>query len=322
MNKLQKTLLPRGLEAWCDAEHDMEDAKNLHLNFKNLYFRVKGVDGEYHIDRTGKRARAPPLVTKLCDYQHPDIIITLAGNPLVSIEITNATPYSGANPVQRLPRAVRAAELGVVSIEVAPWISNPSPATSRGVKVRFRIMEIYNVPCLSILFEYNNKDSFINAFNILLRKRVKETVDLVEQEGMEAANKFTSLDKEIIQKMKEFCDKAYKPVFRQVEIKEEYIKINIDLTGKRRYEDTKTGWETKGTGLLDPYPGYILAYDFLLCRTGPKISDRKKKIYVHFRELPKDFEFFERARKSGGYIYWNLIKKFADRVIFKEDSIN
>ena len=326
VKEIQKTLIERGVEAWCDSEHDVEDARGLD-NFNNLYYRVKGVNGQYHVFGGGeRRAVSPGAVTKLCEYQHPDIILTYNGEPFFSIEITNATPYSGANPVQRLPRAVRAAELGVPSAELAPWISNPTYATARGVEARLKMMQIYEVPCLSILFKFNNRESYVNGFN-LLKRRVNESLRTIEKLGIKAANKLIPLDNEIIGRMRDFCDIAKKTQgktgirFRQVEIEDDYIKVNVDLTGKRRYKNTKTGWETKGTGLLDPYPGYILAYDFILCRTGPKITDRKRKIYVHFRDLPRNFEFFERARKSGGYIYWNLLEKFSDGVIFKGETI-
>jgi len=332
MNDLQKTLVARGFEAWCDTEHDTEDAKKLYSNFENVFFRVKGVDGEYHMPNSTKRIKAPPMVTRLCEYEHPDIIMTFNGEPFFSIEITNATPFSGANPVQRFPRAVKAAELGIPNIELAPWISNPTPATARGVRARLKLMEIYKSPSLSILFEYNNDKSFVKQFNFL-KKRIETSINLLDEEEIEAAKTFLPIDEEIITHMKEFCQRAQESgneSFHQVEIKEDYIKINIDLTGRRRYEDTKTGWETKGTGLLDPYPGYILAYDFILCRTGPKITDRKRKIFVHFRNLPRTVESQEdnpatwwimRAKESKGYIYWNLIEKFSDGIIFKDEKL-
>ena len=131
--------------------------------------------------------------------------------------------------------------------------------------------------------------------------------------------------------MKKFCDEYYREEFRAVENHDDYIIVNIDITGKRRYKDTPTGWETKGTGLLDPYPGCILAYDFLLCRTGPKITDRKKKIFVHFRKIPRSVESQEenpatwwimKARESKGPIYWNLLEKFSDGIIFKGEALS
>jgi hypothetical protein len=330
---MQKTLVDRRFEAWCDTEHDADFAKKLHDDLNKVYFRVKGVDGEYHIPNSDTRIKSHPKLIELCEYQHPDIIITFEGVPFLSIEITNATPFSGANPVQRLPRAVKAAEMGIPNIELAPWISNPTPATARGVEARLHIMDIYKVPSLSILFEWNNYSSFMEQFNFR-KLRIHKNIEILKSECLEVAKKYLALDKKIIADMKQFCKKSYgdnERTFNKVEIKEDYIKVNIDVTGKRRYEDTKTGWETKGTGLLDPYPGYILAYDFLLCRTGPKISDRKKKIVVHFRMLPRTVKsqkenpatwWIMRAKKSKGYIYWNLLEKFSNAIIFQGETVD
>ncbi len=316
----QETLGNPGFEAWCDTEKDMKDAENLY-DFNETYFRVKGSGGKYYPgDSSSHTISTSKKIVRLCEYQHPDIIASYNRNPFISIEITNATPYSGANPVQRLPRQVKAAEMGVPNLELAPWISNPTPATARGPKARIEATKLYDVPTLDLFFEHENPDSFNESFGIL-REWVREKCKKVIKNDVNSAKKWSKLGRDIFSDMEDFCSKAYEPSFRQVEILDDFIKINVDLTGKRRYEDTKTGWETKGTGLLDPYPGYILAYDFLLCRNGPNLDDRDKEIYLHFRKLPRDFPFFEKARKSGNYIYWNLIKKFADKILYKDDEV-
>lgn len=314
MKETQQTLVERGLEVWCDSEHDVDFAKKLYPDFKKSYFRVKGVTGVYHLSGTDRRTRSPSSIIELVEYQHPDIMVSFNSDLFLSIEIT-CSNYWGTSALQRVPRSVRASELGVPNIILANRV--PTSPIARIPKVSLRLMEIYNVPSLAIMYE---EEKFDAKFE-LLRKITQHRIETVLTKSIEEARAFIQLDNQIIKDMKEFCNKFYREEFRKVEIHDDYIKVNIDLTGKRRYADTPSGWETKGTGLLDPYPGCVLAYDLLLCRTGPTLRDRKRKIYVHFRKLPRDFWWFERARKSGGYLYWNMIEKLTDGIIFKGETL-
>jgi hypothetical protein len=321
---MQKSLIESGLEVWCDSEHDAEFSTQLYPNFKKIYFRVKGSLGHYHILNSEKRVESPRKIVELTEYEHPDIIISFNGEPFLSIEIT-CSNYWGTSALQRIPRSVRACELGVPNIFLANEVR--SSPIARIPKVSLKLMEIYKVPSLVIFYKPNQFNEKLE----LLKKIVQERIKIVEEKSINDTKKFIDIDFYVIREMEEFCKNYYREKFRAVEIHDNYIKINIDITGKRRYSDTPTGWETKGTGLLDPYPGCILAYDFLLCRTGPKVTDRKRKVIVHFRKIPRSVKspqenpatwWVMKARESKSFLYWNLIEKFSDKIIFKGENIS
>lgn len=76
-------------------------------------------------------------------------------------------------------------------------------------------------------------------------------------------------------------------------------------------------WKTKGTGGLDPYPGLVLLADLLLCRSGPKKSDRNRRLVVEFRYIREDFWWFQKFPQE---LYLQLLideeKRIADEVVF------
>jgi hypothetical protein len=178
---------------------------------------------------------------------------------------------------------------------------------------------------LAILFE---RSHFTEAFEVL-KSNILERIRITLKEGIEKARGFIPKDKPIIESMNSFVNKVFRPNFRKVNIYDDYVVFNIDLTGKRRYDETKTGWETKGTGLLDPYPGYILFYHYVLCEPEEKTGKRKKKIFVHFRNLPRHVKspkdnpatwWIMEAERTKGKIYWELMKKLTDGIYFRGET--
>lgn len=104
-----------------------------------------------------------PKVLALFEYARPDAVITIDGNPLVSIEQTAMNP-SGHNIPQRFSFHVRAAELGVPSILYYPEHSRRtySDPNERNLQVRVplaqkRLSSIYQVPAVSIFWPTNER---------------------------------------------------------------------------------------------------------------------------------------------------------------------
>lgn len=328
MSSLQKLLtINRGLEAWCDSEKDSEDARKIYDQFARSYYRVKvgkgsSSYGEYIIEDTNKRVKAPQCVIDICEYEHPDIIITHNGKLLVTVEITNHKPV-GANVIQRFPRAVKSSKMSIPHLITMRKGDNSS--SSWGVKGMLELMKIYQTPCLAILFE---RSHFREAFEAL-KNNLLGRIKVALSQGVERARDFIPEDKIIIESMNSFVEEVYEPKFRKVKVGDNCIILNIDLTGKRRYKETETGWETKGTGLFDPYPGYVLFYHYVLCEPEENTGKRKKKIFAHFRKLPRHVESQEDnpatwwimdAEKTEGRIYWQLMKGLTDGIYFKDET--
>lgn len=101
-------------------------------------------------------------VEDLFDYARPDIVVTVNGAPVVSIEQTAMNP-SGHNIPQRFTFQVRAAELGVPSILYYPRAAARtfSDPNVRYLNVRVplaqaRLTEIYGTAALSVFWPVDN----------------------------------------------------------------------------------------------------------------------------------------------------------------------
>jgi hypothetical protein len=104
------------------------------------------------------RGHKDPRVTALFDYARPDAVITVDGEPAVSIEQTAMNP-SGHNIPQRFSSQVRSAELGVPSVLYYPEYSRRtfSDPNVRYLQVRVplaqqRLSQLYNIPALSVFW--------------------------------------------------------------------------------------------------------------------------------------------------------------------------
>lgn len=106
---------------------------------------------------------ANPKVLSLFGYAMPDAVITVNGEPIVSIEQTRMNP-SGHNIPQRFSFHVRAAELGVPSILYYPEFAKRtfSDPNVRYLQVRVplaqkRLTDLFGIPALSVFWPTNRK---------------------------------------------------------------------------------------------------------------------------------------------------------------------
>ena len=97
-------------------------------------------------------------VTQLFEYARPDAVITVDGQPVVSIEQTQMNP-SGHNIPQRFSFHVRAAELRVPSILYYPEYARRvfSDPNVRYLNIRvplaqIRLSSIYRIPALTVFW--------------------------------------------------------------------------------------------------------------------------------------------------------------------------
>lgn len=97
-------------------------------------------------------------VLALVEYARPDFILTVDGEPLISVEVTEMNP-SGHNLPQRFSCLLRAAEMGVPSLFYYPEYSRRSTSDSnpRFLNVRtplaqLRLSELFGVPSLSMFW--------------------------------------------------------------------------------------------------------------------------------------------------------------------------
>lgn len=97
-------------------------------------------------------------VLALVEYARPDFILTVDGEPLLSVEVTRMNP-SGHNMPQRFSCLLRAAEMGVPSLFYYPEYSrrstsdpNPRFLNVRTPLAQLRLSEIFSVPSLAMFW--------------------------------------------------------------------------------------------------------------------------------------------------------------------------
>jgi hypothetical protein len=102
-------------------------------------------------------------ITELFSYARPDVVISVDGRPVVSIEQTAMNP-SGHNIPQRFSFQVRAAEMNVPSILYYPeksrrTFSDPNVRylNTRVPLAQKRLSQIYNVPALSSFWPIDSR---------------------------------------------------------------------------------------------------------------------------------------------------------------------
>ena len=97
-------------------------------------------------------------VLALAEYARPDFILTVDGEPLISVEVTEMNP-SGHNMPQRFSCLLRAAEMGIPSLFYYPEYSrrstsdpNPRFLNVRTPLAQLRLSELFEVPSLSMFW--------------------------------------------------------------------------------------------------------------------------------------------------------------------------
>lgn len=64
---------------------------------------------------TFQSAETPPVVSELTSYDRPDIVLLRNEEPVLVLEKTSHVP-TGKNPLQRIARMVKGAEMGVPGV--------------------------------------------------------------------------------------------------------------------------------------------------------------------------------------------------------------
>jgi len=266
---------------------------------------LKGVYYPYDLDRKGcleKEIKAPNFIIKIVQWCSPDIIVSDNKGVLVSIETTyHILTYN--NIAQRIPRQIKSAEEGIPNI-IFQKIQNTNKDNIKAwfTKTFIKSWEIFNVPSIALVF---TEQQFPEA-----RKRLTKLV-----------NSFVNkqYDNREIRESKELM-LEYSSVYSKDSVL--FTKKGMNRNWIREYKDRiivipgvnpdGTGWKTKGTGLIDPYPGLVKMSEILLCYNDQNKKD--KKLITFFINLPRNFWWFV---KYPDEIYYKIIKEFSDDVFYK-----
>lgn len=141
--------MPRKIEIWYHDENEVDERHSWLRNSPRLIADT---------ERKSYDNCSYSKVLALVEYARPDFILTVDGEPLLSVEVTEMNP-SGHNLPQRYSCLLRAAELGVPSLFYYPEYSrrstsdpNPRYLNIRTPLAQLRMGEIYGVPSLSMFW--------------------------------------------------------------------------------------------------------------------------------------------------------------------------
>lgn len=135
-------------------------------------------------------------VLALVEYARPDFILTVDGEPLISVEVTEMNP-SGHNLPQRFSCLLRAAEMGIPSLYYYPEYSrrstsdpNPRFLNVRIPLAQLRLSELFGVPSLS-MFWPTDRASLMPSHDLsdhnMLARFMEYTLRLYIEQGKKLA---------------------------------------------------------------------------------------------------------------------------------------
>jgi hypothetical protein len=278
---------------------------------KGLYWPLVDIQKMITIEN---KVKAPDSITRMSQWQHHDFIIAKEYSPMLAVEVTeHALTYN--NVAQRIPRLVLSVSHGVPSL-IFQKIDEKSKNKNKGwfLQALVKSTEIFKCPCSALLFDDNSRVQNEKVLSDLSCNFI-EHICFGEEKSLEKAMKLLwNITEENRKMARELYDANPLSSCKWLSIDSNEVRVIIGV----RPEDSM--WNTKGTGGLDPYPGLVLLADILLCRVGPKKSDRNRKLVVEFRHIKEDFWWFKRF-PSELYLQMLIDEKMrlADEVVFKKD---
>jgi hypothetical protein len=290
-------------------DNSMKYVKHKSYYRKGVYWPLIDIQ---KMKTTANKARAPESITRLSQWQHHDFVIANQFDPMLAVEVTEHI-LTWNNVAQRIPRLVLSASYGVPSV-ILQKIDKDSKDKYKGwfLQALSNSTKIFKTPCVALLFDESGR----TQNERLLSTISCNLIDYICFKNKEALNGFEELLLKSVEENQKTAEKMYDVdallscSWLRVDSKEVCVLIGV------RPEDSM--WNTKGTGGLDPYPGLVLLADLLLCRTGPKKSDRSRKLVVEFSRLKEDFWWFKKFPEE---LYLQLLidekRRIADEVVFR-----
>jgi len=285
----------------------------LNFNIGNVY-EAKG-GNEYRAGKyypydlsTGMRndkhtITVPDNVQDILQWGCPDVIIASGESPILSIE-TTSHKLRWNNVAQRVPRQLRAAKLGVPNVifQRVDSYESDDPWINWFCEIFRKATKIHGTSSLAIPYVESDREKkakqLAGLCNYFATGYEEETLCEVQEE-MEKYT--TEYDEETLLKGKSGDPRSFVD-------KSDHVTCTIGV------KPDGSGWDTKGTGNLDPYPGLVKMIEILCCYEGKR---KKRKLVTHFSNLPEDFPWF-RERSS---LYLDLIEEFSDEISHTDEQI-
>ena len=255
-------------------------------------------NNRYHVIK--KRGKNVPLVDKITEYDKPDIILIRNGVPLLVIEVTQEVP-TGHNVGQRFARLVRAVELGIPTIYFFPFDAKKHGKYASICNLNIRLLaaakkmfEIHDTPLLCVNWPTDLNGEIIvdgsenDVISKLLESYFESDFDTKCRSIQEHLNFMNEEYNNRLKKRPSYADLP--PSVTKVKTSDLMKIFGLEVVTysfKNRpytyiYRMDMTPEKCKRQ---DPYTGTIFIYDYIVCRTGVNVSDKKNNIVLHFPNI-------------------------------------
>lgn len=252
----------------------------------------------YHIIQ--RRGSNPALIEEITQYDKPDIILVKNGRPLLVIEVTQEVP-SGHNVGQRFARLVRAIELGIPAMYFFPFDAKKHGENATICHMNIRLLEaarnmyrIHGTPLLCVNWPTDRRGEIIvdGSENSTIAGIIKSYVD----SGFDTAcagfmDHMKQLDMEYARRLRSWPAYAGLPssVTREetASLLRRYgIGDAPEAFRNRPYTYVyRMNMAPNACRRQDPYTGTAFIYDYLACRTGNAVGDKKSNLVFHFPKV-------------------------------------
>lgn len=275
---------------------------------------------------------SPESVLEIASYDRPDIILLQDGTPVLVVEKTGHVP-TGKNPLQRVARLVKAAEIGVPGIFFVPYAAkkhgknaSKTNLNHRAIQTLRRIEEVNDTPMLippwpthddHELIHDGSEDELISRFiNQFLQEDCDPNVPVAEEIRARS-------EKGAKRILSEYAPYDKPPKSVTIQSTDSVIKEHNGLLGDGSFQASRDEtvicdfkFQTRRT---DPYIGSQFAYDYLYCRTGPTIHDRNRNLVLNMPKIDREtwFEYhpYEPGNKTA------LWYACADALVLADDTL-
>lgn len=188
--------------------HDLNEVDPMHSWLKNSPSLISSCDRKHYDECSYSKVLA------LVEYTRPDFILTIDGEPLLSVELTTEVP-TGHNLPQRYACLLRAAELGVPSIYYYPEYSRKTTGVSskplylnvRTPLAQLRMGKIFDVPSLSMFWPTDPATNFPTS-DITKHAQLARLVEYTKKLYDTTGGKLKLSDPEVVKITKQMEEKS------------------------------------------------------------------------------------------------------------------
>lgn len=294
--------------------------------FQNLSERLSGAD----ISRLDDDS--PDAVLEIASYDRPDIILLQDGVPVLVVEKTGHVP-TGKNPLQRVARLVKAAEIGVPGVFFVPYAAkkhgenaSKTNLNHRAIQALRRVEEVNETPML--IPPWPTHDDYELVHDGSEDELMSRFVDQFLQEGCDpnvpTAEEIRAQSETGAKRiLSEYAPYAKPPKSVTIQSTDSAVEQYRGLTGNGSFQTSRDEtvvcdfkFRTRRT---DPYIGSQFAYDYLYCRTGPTVRDRDRNLVLNMPKIDRETWFEYHPYKPGNKTA--LWYACADALVLADDTL-